>query len=367
MSSTKHNLENHPPVPTPHFGRVKRKANAWKTQHVAAAKQHSVGDSIDATTSSMNSPGNTNATVNTQEYVAISTDAIDRVDLSHTETVLPHFLPNEKKSKTWESNVGSFLVPLGDDTMRPPAKAVPDADSFRQDISEVFTGDKLEFRPNWEVEQFLWPEVTTELLYQHEQLFSEFANLIDESILVKQKRLVITGVRRGEGRTTLSIAIARKLSNDGKRILIVDADLVSPKLADSMGIDTQISWLTDQAVFESSAELLIGNAESNVCIMPLMQSSRAEFSAHAYQILDVSLRKLEQFFDVIILEFGPIAQIDLAMFRNLKIANAGLFVHDPLVSDVKQYADAFQKFQALEMSHFGFVENGAVRSLQSVV
>ena len=359
MTSTNNHTGSHPAVPTPHFSRVKRKVSSWKTQHVAAAGHEPDGGQMELTEVL---PEELLADIASSQ-LDHSTEIVDRVDLNHTQTVTPHFHSGEKKDTAWVADYGAQLVPIGDEAMRPPTKTVPDAETFRETTDSGAAEGMWNFRPNWEVEQFLWPEVTTELLYQHEQLFSEFASLIDDTILIKQKRLLVTGVCRGEGRTTLSITLARKLANDGNRVLVVDADLVNPGLADSMGIETGVSWLTDHAPFEPSAELLVGNAESNVCVMPLAPSNRAEYSKHAYEIMDALLRKLEKYFDVIILEFGPISQIDLSTFRSMKLADAGLFVHDPLVSNVQQYADAFQKFQAMQLSRFGFVENSAVQAL----
>ena len=117
--------------------------------------------------------------------------------------------------------------------------------------------------------------------------------MIDESILRGQKRLAITGVARGEGRTTIALTLARKLSHSGKRILVVDADMVYPQLSDSVGLESEISWLSDRTEYETAAEFLIGNRQSQICLMPLQPSKRLTFNRHAYELLDYVLKFLE--------------------------------------------------------------------------
>ena len=56
------------------------------------------------------------------------------------------------------------------------------------------------------------------------------------------KTWAVTGLRRGEGRSTLGLCLARLASQTGARIALVDADFENPQLAELLGVGTQCDW-----------------------------------------------------------------------------------------------------------------------------
>ena len=354
-------------VPTPHFGKVRRPASAWKTQQVAvgATEQPSVSiGSSDQIAFSQDLQYSHTAVASSQSSTPMisSVDVVQRVDPAEARSApAPHFGARRSKTNSKKAATGyeTQVVPLADRSMMPPQSIVPSAESFQQTFASDQVVDRLDFRPNWEVDEFAWPQVTTELLYQHDRLLNDLSTMIDESILRGQKRLAITGVARGEGRTTIGLTLARKLAHQSKRVLVVDADMVFPNLGDSVNLQTEISWLSDRTEFETAAEFLVGNRESQICMMPLKPSKRMSFQKHAYELLDFTLKKVEPFFDIILLDFGPVAQIDASTFRATHLASTALLVHNSSKSDVEQYKLAFEKFQSLAFWRFGLVENGS--------
>ena len=365
--SKKHPAANHTAAtPAPHFRKVKRTASAWKTQEVATGQVSGSEAEISPGSKSV-VDANPQIGWTTSEVVVPqalpeqpnppSEEVIQRVDAPNKFSRRPHYRPIQKlqKPQPVETSFGSFMVPVADSSMMPPKNIVPSAETFAGDK----VVDRLDFLPSWEVDQFEWPLITTELLYQHDPLFADLSSMISESILRSQKRLAITGVARGEGRTTLTITLARKLANDGQRVLIVDTDLVHPSLGKSLNLDGDITWLSDRTEFETAAEMLVGNHESQICVMPLQPSTRASFNRHAYELLDLTLKKIEPFFDTVLMDFGQVAQIDASNFRSTNLASSALLVHNANCSNVEQYKHAFEKFQTLGFWRFGLIENGS--------
>ncbi|HVC93218.1 MAG TPA: hypothetical protein VND64_05975 [Pirellulales bacterium] len=104
-----------------------------------------------------------------------------------------------------------------------------------------------------------WPETCESLLATAgTRLAALAAELVDFSLL-GPKALLITGFRRGEGRTTLLLALARHWSNQGRKALLVDADCQRPQLAERSGVSVAAGWddvlsgkvSLDQAVVET--------------------------------------------------------------------------------------------------------------------
>lgn len=54
------------------------------------------------------------------------------------------------------------------------------------------------------------------------------------------KRVLITSAQKGEGRTSVLLNLAGALSKAGKRVLVVDTDLVRPSVIRLLGIESQI-------------------------------------------------------------------------------------------------------------------------------
>ncbi len=91
-------------------------------------------------------------------------------------------------------------------------------------------------------QQIVWPETCESLLATAGAgLASLAADLVDFSLL-GPKALLITGLRRGEGRTTLLLALARHWSNQGRKALLVDADFQRPQLAEYLGVTVVSGW-----------------------------------------------------------------------------------------------------------------------------
>jgi Mrp family chromosome partitioning ATPase len=54
------------------------------------------------------------------------------------------------------------------------------------------------------------------------------------------KRVLITSAQKGEGRTSVLLNLAGALSKAGKRVLVIDTDLVRPSVVRLLGIESQI-------------------------------------------------------------------------------------------------------------------------------
>lgn len=64
--------------------------------------------------------------------------------------------------------------------------------------------------------------------------------LISATTVKAFKRLLITSAQKGEGRTSVLLNLAGALSRAGKRVLVVDTDLLQPSVIRLLGVDAEI-------------------------------------------------------------------------------------------------------------------------------
>jgi Mrp family chromosome partitioning ATPase len=124
-------------------------------------------------------------------------------------------------------------------------------------------------------QQIVWSE-TCNLLFATaaDRLAALAAELVDFSLL-GPKTLLVTGLRRGEGRTTLLLALARHWSNQGRKTLLVDADCQRPQLAERLGLSPAAGWDDALTGGGSLAEALVETTEG-IAILPLRGPVAAE-------------------------------------------------------------------------------------------
>jgi protein-tyrosine kinase len=93
-----------------------------------------------------------------------------------------------------------------------------------------------------EVDHLAWPETCDHLLAEASQAWDSFADQLIEQLHVGQKCLALASCQRGEGRTTIILAVAKYLAAQGLRPLVVDADVENPSLARRCGITPRAGW-----------------------------------------------------------------------------------------------------------------------------
>src|SRR5690606_37677709 len=100
---------------------------------------------------------------------------------------------------------------------------------------------QAEARPALEVDSVRWPTVCDALLKQFGDRFNALADRIANQATAGCKVLAISGVRRGEGRTTFCLCLARALSRK-LNVALVDADFAKPAMAEQLSLELGLGW-----------------------------------------------------------------------------------------------------------------------------
>ncbi len=118
--------------------------------------------------------------------------------------------------------------------------------------------------------------------------------------------IAITSARPGEGKTTLSIALARALAASGLRVLAMDGDIRQPSfeaLFNTGGAKGLSDYLAGLATCE---EVVITDTFSGARIMPAGTQAKSALSLFLSPSLPQWLAQLREDFDVILIDAPPV-------------------------------------------------------------
>jgi Mrp family chromosome partitioning ATPase len=214
--------------------------------------------------------------------------------------------------------------------------------------------------PRWEVDRFQWPAPVDRLVGE----FSELLNGILDRLLVRSlqgtPRRAVTGYARGEGRTTLTLALARLAARRGCSVVVVDGDHEHPQLAQQLGLSFARGWDEQGSSAEELAEVAIHSLEDNMAVLPLRNASRPNpLDRHGAARM---LNCLASTYDLLLVDAGPMftavrywfeGQMDRAVDSALVVRGADT------VSDT-QLADVVQRLSSRHVPIVGIVENFSV-------
>jgi Mrp family chromosome partitioning ATPase len=124
------------------------------------------------------------------------------------------------------------------------------------------------------------------------------------------KTLVVTSAAAGEGKTTIAANLAWALSRTSrKRILLMDANLAQPAVAERLGIEASRSlWdLLEEGGFPTDAVVSI--SPSNLAVMPVRGSeSRQEPGFLGGQKAKTLLGEARDRFDLVVIDAPPLLE-----------------------------------------------------------
>ncbi len=158
------------------------------------------------------------------------------------------------------------------------------------------------------VPAFNWPLVTSSLLGSPAILNLELN--VQNMLTATRNRVLVTSSQRGDGTTTVAIALARQLANHGQQVLLIDADLGNPTLAYRLGLVRQKSWI--QAISDgcSAADLIVTQNTTPISLLPLSPAAtRVGWPRKIYDLFGVMAEQISTRFDVVIIDVGPIHQL----------------------------------------------------------
>lgn len=129
-----------------------------------------------------------------------------------------------------------------------------------------------------------------------------------ETICAKKehKSILMTSTISGEGKSSICINLALSLADKGNKVVIVDADLRTPSIANYLGISKLNGLLTKVIDNEEKLENAITNISDSLFIVGDTNGSDMAFEKATSKRLTSIINQLEESFDYVIVDAAPV-------------------------------------------------------------
>lgn len=181
----------------------------------------------------------------------------------------------------------------------------------------------------WDVQAFRWSQVTDDILAHAAPVMDQLTHYSLDILTGTENRIAVAGLTRGQGTSTIAAAVARWAVANGKRVLLVDADLGNPQLSRSVGLSPNVSWLNLIREDLIPSEAIIRSKASGVCVMPLAAVVTPQtWPGHIYDRLGGLLEQVRHGFDLILMDVGPVGQLSNELSNHALMLDALMIVDE---------------------------------------
>ncbi|MBS9524520.1 polysaccharide biosynthesis tyrosine autokinase [Litoribacter alkaliphilus] len=196
--------------------------------------------------------------------------------------------------------------------------------------------------------------------YNDPLLAEQFRDLaVNSGLFVKDKykKIMLTSVLPGEGKSFVSANLAVNLAKLGKRVVLVDLDTRNPNTSVQFGCFKKLG-LTDYLSSETKADAIVHSTNyPNLCLIPSGKELGENTKLLLHEKLGKILRVLEASFDYIIIDTPPISLVADAYFISNYCDKSFLVVrHNYTPKNVIKHLDQSSKLKNL--MKVGIIFNG---------
>ena len=213
------------------------------------------------------------------------------------------------------------------------------------------------FAPDCEVDHFVWPEVCQLLLKREAPYFRHVGQRLKAATQEQHHLVLVTSSRRGEGRTTLALCLARCAAQAGVRVALVDADLKNPQIAVRLGMEAPRGWF-DVALGQAPLnEAAVASVGDDFTLFPLAAVDDA-IAADDPRLLGV-LKQIAAQFPLVIVDAGPLDSESQQVFANGGglVVSAAIVVRDQRLTTEKKARATAEQLQQAGLPAVGIAEN----------
>jgi Mrp family chromosome partitioning ATPase len=175
--------------------------------------------------------------------------------------------------------------------------------------------DPATFSPDWEVDRFVWPPICTELLEAQSRYFQHVGAKLMAATEESDHVIMISGSRRGEGRSTLAMCLARCAADAGINVALVDADLHNAQLGTRLGMETPRSWLEVVAAHGSLQEAAVTSIEDDLTLFPLTGTESVDMRPGDGRLI-MFVRRVSAHYPLVIIDTGPLGRDEGHLFES---------------------------------------------------
>ncbi len=126
----------------------------------------------------------------------------------------------------------------------------------------------------------------------------------------KPKLLLVTSSIPDEGKSTVALSIARSAARGGQRVLLVDADLRNPSLAEAIGFGPIEQGLVEVVALGADiAQCIRKDPKSSVLVLPATSIKSNPHDVLGSRRLERLLEAFKQQFDLVVIDSAPLLPV----------------------------------------------------------
>ena len=130
--------------------------------------------------------------------------------------------------------------------------------------------------------------------------------LMLSNVDVPPRTVLFSSAMASEGKTSITLSLARSIAQSGKRVVVVDADLRRPAVAQRLGLRPEaglIEYLAGQASLD---EVLVTDESSEMDVLPTIQGAGNAPDLLGSESMRILLEKLKTDYDFVLVDSPPL-------------------------------------------------------------
>lgn len=131
------------------------------------------------------------------------------------------------------------------------------------------------FKPVFEVDEFHWPTITTDLVTQSKHLLAPVVDLLTNIAKEGRSLVGIAGAVNGVGTSTVVMCLARLIAESQHTVAVVDANFSRANLAKSLGLEFDTGWNDVLVGSIPLAESAVASLRDQMTLVPLAERREA--------------------------------------------------------------------------------------------
>ncbi len=159
-------------------------------------------------------------------------------------------------------------------------------------------------RPAFEVDQFVWPDVCQMMSERAAAELATVANEVWKRAKSGRNTVAVVGNRPRQGRTSLTLCLARRLAEMDLRVAVVDGNFNHPAVAGTLGVATQIGWDDAIANHLAVSEALIESIDDRLTIVPLRSNRSRAIVEQGENSFPAVIYAVRSRFDVVLVDLA---------------------------------------------------------------
>lgn len=216
----------------------------------------------------------------------------------------------------------------------------------------------VDFKPDWEVDQFRWPQVCQQLTAQLGAGLDEAIQQLQQQCEARRNVLMITSSRRQVGRTTLTLCLARRAAQRGLRVAVVDLDHENPCLMSLLGVAADVGVESLCQGTETAESICITALEDGVSLLPIVKSTTE--APWTWRDLSSALRVVAAHHDLVFLDAPPVENFqDFVASHDPAFGLGAIIVRDMRDSTLREMQVLASRLRAGSVWTAGVVDNFA--------